>query len=243
MTPNIDAVAQAPATRSKSRWAISLALGSVLFLLIVLSSTLLPVLIAGAHPPAGYHAATGLVQALLVPVALALALRLVGWRLGDIGLTHRNWRSDVPIGLVVAVVFAIIQFALIIPATGGATRSDVAVNSAQIGHSLAGVAAFVLLAWTGSLTEELFFRGHFLSTLEMLLGGGHRATAASVVATTLLFAALHGYQGVAGVIDTGLYGGLGLTLLYLWRGRRLTAGIVAHAGWNTLATIGIYLWY
>ena len=118
-----------------------------------------------------------------------------------------------------------------------------AVNSAQIGHSLAGVAAFVLLAWTGSLAEELFFRGHFLSTLEMLLGGGHRATAASVVATTLLFAALHGYQGVAGVIDTGLYGGLGLTLLYLWRGRRLTAGIVAHAGWNTLATIGIYLWY
>lgn len=236
-------MSEASTRHSKARWAASLALGSGLFLLIVLASTLLPVLIAGSHPPAGFYGGTGLVQALLVPVALALALRPLGWRLGDIGLTRQNWRSDALIGLTIAVLFAIIQFALIIPATGGAARSDVAVNSAQIGHSLAGVAAFVLLAWTGSFAEELFFRGFFLNALEKLLGDGRGTTAAGVVATTLLFAALHGYQGVAGVIDTGLYGGLGLTLLYLWRGRRLSAGIVAHAGWNTLATIGIYLWY
>jgi membrane protease YdiL (CAAX protease family) len=39
-----------------------------------------------------------------------------------------------------------------------------------------------------------------------------------------------------------MYGGLTLTLLYLWR-RRLTACIVAHALWNTIATVVIYRWY
>ena len=105
-----------------------------------------------------------------------------------------------------------------------------------------GVLGFVVLAWTGAFSEELFFRGHFFSTLRNLLGGSGIALVIAVVATVCLFAAGHGYQGWAGVVDTGFYGGLTLTLLYVWRGR-LVACIVAHALWNTLATIAIFLWY
>jgi membrane protease YdiL (CAAX protease family) len=53
---------------------------------------------------------------------------------------------------------------------------------------------------------------------------------------------LHGYQGWAGVIDSGLYGGVTLTLLYLWR-RKLTACIVAHALWNSLAAVLLFSLY
>lgn len=228
---------------TRPRLALALLLGSGLFLLVVLGSNLLPALLAGAPAGGVTYAVTGLLQALLMPAALALALLPVGWRLHDLGLTGQGWKSDALIGMLIALAFALLQFLLIIPATGGAGRSDVTVNSAQIGESLAGVAAFLVLAWTGSFAEELFFRGHFLNLLERLLGDARWVTPLAVVITTSLFAALHGYQGWAGVIDTGLYGGLSLTLLYLWRGRRLAAGIVAHAGWNTLATIGIYLWY
>jgi hypothetical protein len=115
-------------------------------------------------------------------------------------------------------------------------------NAAQIGDSLSGVAGFLVLAWTGSFSEELFFRGLVVTSLLRVLGGTRSALASIVVITSLSFAFAHGYQGWTGVVDTGLYGGLTLTLLCLWR-RCLTACIVAHAVWNTLATLGIYFWY
>ena len=232
-----------PRSVSRVRWAGALVLGTLLFVLIALATNALPMMIAGLKRIGPAYAWIGMLQAVLVPLVLLGPLRLVGWRLRDLGLSRQYWARDVLIGAVIAVSFAVLQFLVIIPATGGAQRSDVAMNSAQIGDSVWGVAGFVVLAWTGSFAEELFFRGHFFNTLRRLFADTRWAGLLSVAITTLLFAAFHGYQGWAGVFDTGLYGGLGLTLLYLWRGSRLTAPIVAHALWNTLATIGIYLWY
>ena len=236
------ALAPTPKSASKGRWAGALLLGMVLFLIAVFASHLLPQVVLGLPMEGPTYALVGVLQAMLVPVALAFGLRPVRLRLRDIGLTAVQWRSDVLIGAAVAVAFALLQFLIVIPNTGGAARSDVAMNSAQIGDSPWGVVGFIVLAWTGGFAEELFFRGHFFNTLQGLLGGSRAALYGAAAATVLLFAALHGYQGWAGVVDTGLYGGVTLTLLYLWR-RRLTACIVAHALWNTLATVAIYLWY
>ena len=57
------------------------------------------------------------------------------------------------------------------------------------------------------------------------------------------FAFSHGYQGWAGIVDTGIYGGLVLSLLYWWRGGRLAAPVFAHIGWNLIAALGIYFLY
>jgi membrane protease YdiL (CAAX protease family) len=104
------------------------------------------------------------------------------------------------------------------------------------------VAGFIVLAWTGSISEEIFVRGHFFNTLHGLLGRSRAGLYATAVITAVLFAMGHGYQGWVGMLDTGFYGGLILTLLYIWRGR-LTSCIVAHAMWNTLAPLGVYLLY
>jgi len=40
-----------------------------------------------------------------------------------------------------------------------------------------------------------------------------------------------------------MFGGLALTLLFLWRRGRLTSCAVAHAAWNSLAATGIWLCY
>ena len=183
-----------------------------------------------------------MLRAALGFLAVAASLLVVRRRPRDVGLVADRWRQDAAVGAAVAVGFALLQAIVLIPATGGAGRSDVVANAAQIGDTVGGVFGFVALAWTGAFAEELFFRGLFLTAVWGALGRSAGALAVAVVATTALFAAGHGYQGWAGVIDTGLYGGLSMSLLYLWRGRRLTAPIVAHALWNTLATIGIALW-
>lgn len=229
-----------PVTRG--RWAAALLLGAVLWFLALIASEVIPQVVLGMELEGLTYALVGAVRAVLGLVAVALALRLAHRRLRDVGLVATGWRREALVGLSIAVVFALVQFLVVIPLTGGADRSDVAANAAQIGDSLWGVFGFVVLAWTGAFSEELFFRGHFFTSLRHLLGSSRTALAAAVIATVVLFAAGHGYQGWAGVIDTGLFGGLTLTLLFVWR-RRLTACIVAHATWNTLATVAIYAWY
>lgn len=242
-TTNTDTHSATPSQQlSKWRWAGALLLGTVLWFLGLFASEIIPQVFLGMDLVGANYALVGVIRAVLGLAAVAVALRVAKLRLRDVGLVSTDWRAEAAVGAAIAVVFALLQFLVVIPNTGGATRSDVVANAAQIGDSLWGVFGFVVLAWTGAFSEELFFRGHFFTTLRNLLGGSRAALTAAVVATVVLFAAGHGYQGWAGVIDTGFYGGLILTLLYVWR-RRLTACIVAHALWNTVATVVIYTWY
>lgn len=236
-TPTAD---QHPVPRWK--WGAALIAGTLLWFIGLVASELIPQVMLGMELEGPTYALVGLIRAALGLAAIVVALRIVNYRLRDVGLVTTQWREDALLGTAIAVVFALLQFLVIIPNTGGASRSDIVANAAQIGTSPWGVFGFVVLAWTGAFSEELFFRGHFFNTLRGLLGPSAVALVATVVLTVVLFAAGHGYQGWAGVVDTGIYGGLTLTLLYLWR-RRLTACIVAHALWNTIATVVIYRWY
>ncbi len=231
-----------PFSISKVRWASALLVGALLWFIGLIASEIIPKVFLGLELEGPTFALVGAIRLVLGIAAISVGLRIANLRFTDIGLTGKEWRTDALIGTAVALTFALLQFFVIIPNTGGASRSDVAANAAQIGNAPWGVFGFMVLAWTGAFSEELFFRGFFVTTLWSLLGGSRRALVVTFVAVIVLFAAGHGYQGWAGVIDTGFYGGLVMTLLYLWRGR-LTACIVAHAAWNTLATAAIYLWY
>lgn len=183
----------------------------------------------------------GIVELVLGGMAVILALRLAGIVPSDIGWTVQHAREDLLIGLVVAAGFAALQFLILIPATGGATRSDIVANAAQIGDTVPGLLGVLVLALCGSTSEELLFRGLLLGGLALLAGGSAIARAVATGITVLLFGLSHGYQGWAGVIDTGLNGGLLLSLLYWARGARLAAPIAAHAGWNAIAAVVIFL--
>lgn len=232
----------ATAPLSKVRWATALLLGIVLAVSADVAAQFIPLVLLDLPPEGLTFALVGVLKLTLGLSAVALGLRLVRLRFRDVGFVADHWRSDVWVGFAVAAVFALVQFLVIIPLTGGADRSDIVVESARIGDSLAGVVGLLTLSWMGVFFEELFFRGLIFNTLRGVLGPSRLALYAVVAITTLLFAAGHGYQGWAGVLDTGFYGGLTLTLLYVWRGR-LTACIVAHALWNTFAVVAIYLWY
>jgi membrane protease YdiL (CAAX protease family) len=231
-----------PDVASRSRWWASSLLGTTLGLAAIIASYLLAGITLSRVEGLGY-ALVGIAQALLVPLAVWIGLKPVSLSLRHIGLRGPQIARDAALGLTVAVVFAILQFMILIPATGGAARDDIVTNVAQIGDGVDGVVGFIVLAWTGGLAEELLFRGHLLTSLRNALGESTSALTVASVTTVVVFAALHGYQGWAGVLDTGLYGGVILTLLFILTEGRLTACFVAHAGWNTLATIGLYLWY
>ena len=185
----------------------------------------------------------GLFEFVVGGAIVLLALKLAGMSLSGAGFTLRGVRKDVAIGLVVAILVAALQFLFIIPATGGATRSDIVANANQLGEEWSGLAGFVVLALLGSSAEEFLFRGLLLGGFSLLFNDGIAARIVATVIVVAVFALSHGYQGWAGVVDTGLYGGLTLSLLYWWRGKRLAAPVAAHVGWNLIASVGIFALY
>lgn len=101
-------------------------------------------------------------------------------------------------------------------------------------------AAMLLLASTTvAFGEEFQFRGFLFSRLETLFGGARGATVAAWLAQALLFGLPHAYQGLAGVISTGVIG-LVLGGLYLRAGRNLIACIAVHALVDTLSLTALY---
>lgn len=174
---------------------------------------------------------------------IVLALRFARLRPADVGWTIHRIGPDVIAGLTIAVLFAILQFLVIIPATGGAERTDIIANAAQMGEAPTGLVGILILALLGSTSEELLFRGLLLGGVASVFGGGKAACILATVVVVVLFALSHGYQGWAGIIDTGFYGGLLLSLLYWWRKGRLAAPIAAHVGWNMIASVVIFTLY
>lgn len=94
---------------------------------------------------------------------------------------------------------------------------------------------YFVLVWTlAAFGEELTYGGYVLNRLADLGGRGPLAWAAALIFVAALFGFGHSYQGLVGVIDTGIYA-LILGGLYLAPGRNLWAPIIAHGPTNTVA--------
>lgn len=180
--------------------------------------------------------------ALFVP-ALQLILRIVGRRLADLGFSlPGNWRQVALPGLVLGLVWPLLQLFVLIPATGGAAREDVVASRALIGGDWLGLLGAILLSWTlAAIGEELFFRGHIITSLRGILGQGRLAALIAVAVSVVFFAVTHAYQGLIGMLDVGLFGLL-LAWLYL-RSNSLLPSILAHGLSNTILFLGLHLLY
>jgi membrane protease YdiL (CAAX protease family) len=81
---------------------------------------------------------------------------------------------------------------------------------------------WIILSMTAGICEETGFRGYVLTKLNLFLNNWPLTIAIS----SLSFGLGHFYQGVGGIILTGIYGLL-FCLLFLWR-KSLVPGIFAH---------------
>jgi membrane protease YdiL (CAAX protease family) len=103
------------------------------------------------------------------------------------------------------------------------------------------LALYLVVSWTlAAFGEEMTYRGYVLNRAADLGGRRPWAWAASLLFTMALFGFGHSYQGLPGMIDTGLHGLL-LGALYLATGRNLWACILAHGVSDTIAFTGVFL--
>lgn len=84
---------------------------------------------------------------------------------------------------------------------------------------------FAAVAVTAGICEEVVFRGFMIFYLSEIFPGMPRA--AAVAASSIIFGMAHLYQGLRGVLGTGLFG-LAMAILYVMSGSLLVP-IILHA--------------
>ena len=140
-----------------------------------------------------------------------------------------------------ALAWTTLVFLLVMPVTEhltGATQDTS--EFADLEGNLPLLLLFVALSWTlAALVEELAFRGYLLTRITDLAGTSPLVRSAAVVAVALLFALIHGEQGITGMVlvfvDAVFFGWLRYAYHSLW------ASVVAHGVSNTVGMVAFFL--
>jgi len=97
------------------------------------------------------------------------------------------------------------------------------------------------LGWVvGGFLEEFTFRGFIVGRVRWLLGSGTAATWVGVLAAALPFGIAHSYQGITGMIATGMIGFV-LGAVYVYHRFNLWYAMFTHGFIDTVGIVALYL--
>lgn len=201
------------------------------FLLLVLPSLVLALFVSPG-------AATGTVDfpslaiAIIVrDISLVALIAFFLWKNGEtrcvppfarLGWDLRDAPKEIAIGIALFLPMTISAsiVAAILRAAGLSGPSERA--TALEPHGGAEIGLALLLVIVVAVAEETLFRGYLMLRFRNLTG----SLPLAIVASSLVFAIGHGYQGASGLIAVGVIG-FELALVYAWR-RTLVAPITMH---------------
>ena len=167
--------------------------------------------------------------------------RLLNWSWSDLGLGRPvNWWKPVLVTLLtfgVLVLFSKYLRPGIIEAFGKHQNID---HYYALKGNLGLFLATTLSMWiTAAFLQELVFRAFLINSLDALLGKTAWSLCLSVLASAVIFAGVHAYQGITGILITGFIG-LVFGIAYIFNGRRIWPLILVHGIVDTLTFITIY---
>jgi hypothetical protein len=171
---------------------------------------------------------------------LSLWLRRVGWR--GIGLRRPAHRGRVvTLGVGTGIFLQVLSEYVTEPAIRYLTHqtADMSEFMPLVGNLKLAALYFVLVWSWAAFGEELTYRGYVLNRAADLGNRTPFAWAVGLVLVVGLFGFGHSYQGVAGMIDTGIHG-LVFGILYFASGRNLWASVIAHGVCDTVGIVAIF---
>ncbi len=172
------------------------------------------------------------------------------------GITWKSFGLTLPkggtawlktLGIALATVVGVLVFMLLImPLVGQIVGVEVPDDAKDrfaflVGQPLKFIAYLVVVIWLGAaMGEELMMRGFLLNYLGNFFGDSKKGWVLAVVVHAAVFGSLHIYQGIYGVIGTGIVAVV-FAVVYLRVKRKLVPVILAHGILNSLSLTAYYL--
>jgi membrane protease YdiL (CAAX protease family) len=177
---------------------------------------------------------------LLAFASLSLWLRGLSWR--DVGLRRSKawWKvalQAVLAALLIAVVVNLVTAPFVhrlVSSSANNSRFD------NVRGNFVALLGWLAVAWTfAAFGEEVIFRGYLMNRIADLVGRTPTGWIISLFGSSLIFGLGHGYQGLAGIINTATIGVL-LGILYLITKRNLWVNIICHGVIDSISLITLY---
>lgn len=181
-----------------------------------------------------------LILALVLYAWLSLWLRGKGW--SDFGLKKPDsWKQTILFALLVGIVFQALSLYAIEPFLGKLTGDipDVSVFRPLVGD-VTQLIIFLGISWTfAAFVEEMIYRGYFMHRFADLFNRNNTGWLVGIILSNLLFGFGHTYQGLSGMIITGITGFV-FAWLYFKTNKNLWAPILAHGIYDTIGFLMIF---
>ncbi len=177
----------------------------------------------------------------LVFVLISIIVRKRGLR--GIGLVRpKNWKLTLILGVAGGCMYQFLSLYAIEPMIGRITGSlpDLS-NFAAIKGDVKFLLTWLAVTWTvAAFGEEIIYRGYVMNRVSDLFGNSETGWIISLLFSSLLFGAIHYYQGFSGMLSTGI-SGVFFGAYFLASGRNLWAAVLAHGVSNSIGFILIFL--
>ena len=186
--------------------------------------------------------AAGVIGAFVIAIAVSVIARRHG-SFRDMGFrSPESWPKLLGTTLVYGLIIQMVFTILIEPGLGRLTGDAVDISAFDsVRGNFVNFLLLMALGWiVGGFLEELTFRGFIVGRVRWLLGSGVAANWLAVLVAAVPFGVAHLYQGVTGMIATGMIGFV-LGAVYIRHGFNLWYAMFTHGFINTLGIIAIYV--
>lgn len=174
-------------------------------------------------------------------ITFFLRLRGTGW--SSLGLRGPKNARDVlrGAGMVVLVFLGVaLTNALAMVVLGSLLGSDAEREFMDVSTFPKYLIMMAIVWTTASFCEEMVFRGFLINRVEEVLGSRRFGWIVAAMFQAALFGLVHAYQGIGGILTTGLIG-FTFGLLYLVAKRNLWPTIIGHGLVNTFGITVLHL--
>ncbi|WP_109299679.1 CPBP family intramembrane glutamic endopeptidase [Aquimarina sp. AU474] len=180
-------------------------------------------------------------------IASLLLILTIHWfmksSIDELGLlAPKSWTKTIVIGVILTILI-LLFFTIINPVLLKLFPNEIKdlsrFNTIKDNEFMLLVA--IVSSWvTAGFGEELIWRGYILKNLAILFGNKKTSWVLSLIITSLLFGCIHYYQGVVGMVQTGLVGLL-LGIIYIRNGKKnLWLNIIIHGSIDTISMVALY---
>jgi len=174
-------------------------------------------------------------------VLISIIVRRKGFK--GIGLVRpRSWTMTLVLGIVGGCLYQFLSLLAIEPLIGRITGSlpDVS-NFAAIKGDTKFLMTWLAITWTvAALGEEIVYRGYMMNRISDYFGKKKMSWIIALILSSVLFGTIHYYQGLSGMLSTGV-SGLFFGAFFLAGGRNLWTPVLAHGVSNSIGFILIFL--
>ena len=178
--------------------------------------------------------------------ALAIVAVLIARQQGsvaDIGLKRpASWPRILVATLAFGFAFQLLSLIVIEPLLARLTGAPVDISAFDgVRGNFQAFLMLLAIGWiVGGFLEELTFRGFVVSRICWLLGSSPASAWVGVTIAAVVFGLAHAYQGISGMIVTGLTGFI-LGAIYVAFRFNLWYAMLSHGFMNTAGILAIYL--